>query len=125
MDSPNYTFCYQEETISHMLWSYPETFSLIKQLNQWLSATNTYTNNVEELFIFNIGKNIEANQQIILVTKCYIYLTKRLNKPFSLIALKHRLKKYYLTLKNIAVKNKKLDTFEKRWNTYKDLIEKT
>ena len=98
-----------------MLWSCPETFSLIQQLNQWLSATNPYTNNVEELFIFNIGKNIEeANQHIILVTKYYIYSTKRLNKPLSLIALKHRLKKYYLTLKSIAVKNKKLDTFEKK-----------
>ena len=115
MDSPNCNFCYQEETIPHMLWSCPETFSLIQQLNQWLSATNTYTNNVEELFIFNIGKNIEkANQHIILATKYYIYLTKRLNKPLSLIALKHRLKKYYLTLKSIAVKNKKLDTFEKK-----------
>ena len=109
-----------------MLWSCPETFSLIQQLNQWLSATNTYTNNVEELFIFNIGKNIEeANQHIILVTKYYIYLTKRLNKPLSLIALKHRLKKYYLTLKSIAVKYKKLDTFEKKWNTYKNLLENT
>ena len=99
-----------------MLWSCPDTFSLIQQLNQWLSATNTYTNNVEELFIFNIGKNIEeANQHIILVTKYYIYLKKtRLNKPLSLIALKHRLKKYYLTLKSKAVKNKKLDTFEKK-----------
>ena len=76
VDSPNCNFCYQEETIPHMLWSCPETFSLIKQLNQWLSATNTYTNNVEELFIFNIGKNREeVNQHIILVTK-YIYLTK-------------------------------------------------
>ena len=97
-----------------MLWSCPETFSLIQQLNQWSSTTNTYTNNIEELFIFNIGQNIEANQHIILVTKYYIYLTKRLNKPFSLIALKHRLKRYYLTLKSIAVKNKKLDIFEKK-----------
>ena len=56
VNSPNCNFCYQEETIPHMLWSCPETFSLIQQLNQWLSATNTYTNNVEELFIFNIGK---------------------------------------------------------------------
>ena len=77
VDSPNCNFCYQEETIPHMLWSCPETFLLIQHLNQWLSATNTYTNNVEELFIFNIGKNIEeANQQIILETKYYIYLTK-------------------------------------------------
>ena len=38
-------------------------FSLIQQLNQWFSTTNTYTNNIEELFIFNIGNNIEeANQ---------------------------------------------------------------
>ena len=94
VDSPNCNFCYQEETIPHMLWSCPETLSLIQQLNQWLSATNPYTNNVEELFIFNIGKNIEeANHHIILVIKYYIYLTKRLNKPLSLIALKHRLKK--------------------------------
>ena len=28
----------------------------IKTNFQWLSETNTYTNNVEELFIFNIGK---------------------------------------------------------------------
>ena len=48
-----------------------------------------------------------------------------MNKPLSLIALKHRLKKYYLTLKSIAVKNKKLDTSEKKWNTYKDLLENT
>ena len=59
VDSPNCNFCYQEETIPHMLWSCPETFSLIQQLNQWLSATNTYTNNVEKLLIFNIGKNVE------------------------------------------------------------------
>ena len=38
---------------------------------------------------------------------------------------KYYLKKYYLTLKSIAVKNKKLDTFEKKWNTYKDLLENT
>ena len=73
-----------------MLWSWPETFSLIQQLNQWLSTINTYTNNTEELFIFNIRKSIEeANQHTILVTKYYIYLTKQLNKPLSLIALKH------------------------------------
>ena len=62
VDSPNCYFYYQEETIPHMLWSCPETFSLIQQLNQWLSATNTYTNNVKELFIFNIRKNIEEKQ---------------------------------------------------------------
>ena len=38
----------------------------------------------------------------------------RLNKPLSLIALKHKLKKYYLTFKSIAVKSKKLDIFEKK-----------
>ena len=56
VDSPNCYFCYQEETTPHMLWPCPETFSLIQQLNQWLSTTNTYTKNKEELFILNIGK---------------------------------------------------------------------
>ena len=100
-----------------MVWSCLETFSLILQLNQWFSTTNTYTrtNNIEELFIFNIGKNIEeANQHIILVTTYYIYLTKRLNKPLFLITWNNRLKRYYLTFKSIAVKNKKLYIFEKK-----------
>ena len=51
MDSPNCFYCNQEEATSHMLWSCSETFLLIQQMNQWLSLTNTYTNNTEELFI--------------------------------------------------------------------------
>ena len=84
VDSPNCYFCCQEETIPHMLWSCPETFSLIQQLNQRLSATNTYTNNVEKLFIFNIGKNIEeANQHYHLINKI-LYLFDKTTEQATL-----------------------------------------
>ena len=50
---------------------------------------------------------------------------KCLNEPLSIIALKHRLKIYYLTLKNIAVKKMNLDIFEKKMNIYKELLKNT
>ena len=84
VDSPNCNFWYQEETITHMLWSCPETFSLIQQLNQWLSATNTYTNNVEELFIFNIGKKHRRSKSTDHLSNKILYSFNKMTEQATL-----------------------------------------
>ena len=37
VQSPNCTFCGEEETISHMLWTFPESQSIIRQVIRYLS----------------------------------------------------------------------------------------
>ena len=37
VQSPNCTFCVEEETISHMLWTCPESQSIIRQVIRYVS----------------------------------------------------------------------------------------
>ena len=74
-----------EEDIIHMLWTCRDTKSLITQLKTWLLTYNINITLSEELFIFNIGKNLtQADLQIIITTKYYIYLSKHLIHPYPL-----------------------------------------
>ena len=66
---------------------------------------NIYQHNSEELHIFNIGKNLtQADLQIIITTKYYIYLSKHLNSALSIVAFKHKLRAGYIIDKHIAAK---------------------
>ena len=64
-----------------------------------------------------------ADSKLILTTKYYIYCTKRLNQTLSLAALKNSLKTFYKIEKQIATKNKALESFAKQWQKYKYLLE--
>lgn len=122
--SPLCTFCQEEETITHMLWSCPESQALINEFRRWLQSISINLRIIEELYIFNIGKQMTiADSKLILTTKYYIYCTKRLNQTLSLAALKNSLKTFYKIEKQIATKNKALESFAKQWQKYKDLLE--
>ena len=122
--SPLCNSCQVEEDIIHMLWTCRDTKSLITQLKTWLLTYNINITLSEELFIFNIGKNLtKADLQIIITTKYYIYLSKNLNSALSIVALKHKLRAGYIIDKHIATKNNRMNAFETKWQKYRELFE--
>ena len=49
--SPLCTFCQEEETITHMLWSCPESQALINEFRRWLQSFSINLRIIEELYI--------------------------------------------------------------------------
>ncbi len=73
IDSPLCLTCRQDETITHMLWSCPETQTFLNTVKYCLLSNNKTLPLIEELFIFNLGENMtNADLTIILETKYYI-----------------------------------------------------
>ena len=107
-----------------MLWSCPETQTLLTHFKNWAKTKNVNFSYIEELFIFNIGKNYSKVQLLLfLEIKYYIYSSKRLNSKLSISALKHRLINTYRALKCSADKYGKIDSFNKNWNQYQELLD--
>ena len=124
IENPNCSFCHQEENITHMLWSCPETQTLLTHFKNWAKTKNVNFSYIEELFIFNIGKNYSKVQLLLfLEIKYYIYSSKRLNSKLSISALKHRLINTYRALKCSVDKYGKIDSFNKNWNQYQELLD--
>ena len=119
IDSPLCSFCDQEETLIHMFWTCATTQLFLNKLKGWFSSINLINSFHEKSFIFNT--NIENNMsctelQIILEIKYYIFSTRRLNGILSITAFKNRLRHTILSLKEIAIKNNKIDNFNAQWN---------
>ena len=124
IDSPLCTSCYQEETLIHLLWACPSTQQFLQKIQSWLKRNNITVPFIEELFIFNIGKQLTiADLHVVLEIKYYIFSAKRLNSTLSVIALHNKLKHRYRILQYIAVKNNKLKVFKKDWQKYKNLLQ--
>ena len=122
--SPLCNSCQVEEDIIHMLWTCRDTKCLITQLKTWLLTYNINITLSEELFIFIIGKNLtQADLQIIITTKYYIYLSKHLNSALSIVALKHKLRAGYIIDKHIATKYNRMKAFETKWQKYRELFD--
>ena len=123
-DNPFCNSCHEEETISHMLWDCPLTKQFILQCKTVFSANNLTIPFNEELFIFNISKTAtQADLQIMLEVKYYIYSTKRLTAALSIKALLNKLKFFYKAKKQIAIQKNKLDNFTDMWHKYINLLE--
>ena len=124
VQSPNCTFCGEEETISHMLWTCQESQSIIRQVIRYLSHKNIDLTFIEELFIFNIGNTYStAELQIMLIIKHYIYTAKHLNHPLSLSALLRKIKHFHRLEQHTAIKNNCLEKFENKWSKYKEFFQ--
>ena len=117
-------FCNQEETIIHLLWTCPATKYFLQKLQSWLQRNDIFLPFIEELFIFNIGEQFSmADITIILEVKYYIFSAKKLNAALSVIDLHNRLKCSFRARKYIAITNDTLNTFEKDWFKYKNLLQ--
>ena len=107
-----------------MLWDCPSTKQFISQCKTVFLANNIHIPFNEELFIFNISKTAtQADLQIMLEVKNYIYSAKSLTTALSIKALINKLKFSYKAKKQIAIKNDKLDKFTDIWRKYKKLLE--
>ena len=124
IESPKCLFCHQEENITHMLWSCPETQTLLIQFKNWINTKGIKVSYIEELFVFNIGKNYSKVQLLLFMEiKYYIFTSKRLNSKLSITALKHRLIHTYRALKCSAENSDKIDSFNRNWRPYKELLD--
>ena len=91
--SPLCSYCNQEETIIHLLWTCAATNSFLQRIQSWLRRNNIILPFIEELFIFNIGEQFTmADYSLILEIKYYIFSAKKLNTPLAITALHNRLK---------------------------------
>ena len=107
-----------------MLWECQETKNLLKDFKRWLLNNNVNLTFVEELFIFNIGNTYSsADLHIFITVKYYIYATKRLDHPLSVVALQNKVKYFYKLMQHTATRNGNLDKFENAWTKYKDVID--
>ena len=121
--SPLCTYCDSDETITHLLWSCSTTQTFLQKVQSWFRRNNIKTPFIEELFIFNIGKQFTAEDLlIILEIKYYIFSAKKLKSQLSIVALNNRLKYSYKALKHNAAKNNKLGSFEKDWHKYNTIL---
>ena len=118
IDSPLCTSCDEavDETIKHMLWSCPKTKYFLQQIKTLLHTKNIHLNLIEELYIFNIGKEYNITTLILfLEIKYYIFSSKRLNIPLSINAFKNKVNWAFKTYEHIASKNNNLEFFEREW----------
>ena len=116
-------YCGEEETISHLLWTCPESQSLIRQLTNCLINKNVNLSFIEESFIFNIGNTYTtADLQLFIIIKHYMYATKCLNQPLSLIALLRKIKYIHCLEQHTATVKNCLDKFEEKWLKYRDFL---
>ena len=60
-------YCGEKETISHLLWTCPESQSLIRQLTNCLINKNVNLSFIEELFIFNIGNTYTSADLLLFI----------------------------------------------------------
>ena len=106
-----------------MLWSCPETQSIINELKRWLFNDENNFNIDEKTFIFNTNKKYTWVQlYLLLETKYYIFSYKHLGKKLSIITLKHRIRKVFQVQQTIATKNNDMEKFNSIWNPYKEQI---
>ena len=99
-----------------MLWSCPKTKYFLQQIKTLLHTNNIQFNLIEELYIFNIGKQYNiATLILILEIKYYIFSSKRLNTPLSMNAFKNKINWALKTYEHIARKNDRQDTFDREW----------
>ena len=79
---------------------------------------------MKSFFLFNISKTAtQADLQIMLEVKYYIYSAKSLTSALSIKALMNKLKFSYKAKKQISIKNNKLEIFTDIWQKYKNLLE--
>ena len=107
----------------HLLWTCPTTQEFLQKVQSWLKRNNITVTFIEELFIFNIGKQLtRADLHVILEIKYYIFSAKRLNSLLSITALHNRLKHNFRVLQYAAVRSNKLAAFNKDWQKYNSLL---
>ena len=79
-----------------MFWNCQENQLLIREFSRWLNNKNIHLTFVEELFIFNIGKNYSmAELQIFIIIKYYMYTAKRLSQRLPLVTLLNKIKYFH------------------------------
>ena len=89
--------CGKEETISHLLWTCPESQSLIKKLTTCSCLINKNVNLsfIEESFSFNIGNTYTtADLYLFIIIKLYIYAMKRLISIYHLLHFSEKVSIY-------------------------------
>ena len=80
-DNSHCLYCKQEETLTHMLWSCPETQTIINELKRLLFNNENDFNIDEKTFIFNINNKYTWVQlYLLLEIKYYIFLYIQLEK---------------------------------------------
>ena len=85
--------CGKEKNNIHLRWTCPESQSLIRRLTNCLINKNVNLSFIKESFIFNIGNTYTtADLQLFIIIKHYMYATKHLNQPLSLLALLRKIK---------------------------------
>ena len=101
-----------------MLWSCPKTKYFHQQIKTLLHPKHIQLNLIEELYIFNIGKQYNtciATLILMLEIKYYIFSSKRLNTPLSITAFKNKVNWALKTYEHIARKNNRLEIFDREW----------
>ena len=111
------------ETLSELsnYANYSATQTFLNELKAWFYNINVDIPFREFFFIFNTSIETNMSQTDLIITleiKYYIFSTKRLNGTLSITAFKNRLRYTILALKEIAIKNEKIDSFERQWQHF-------
>lgn len=125
-DNNNCTFCTNEiETLKHLFWDcrYVETFWL--NFRDFLSSKGIvlpYEWNQKDILFGSLAYDTVINQ-LLIKAKQFIY-TRKLDESIPLFDIfKLSIKTHYRIEKYNAVKNGRLEKFEKSWNPYKNLLQ--
>jgi hypothetical protein len=115
-NTPNCHHCNEVETTEHALWTCPIAQSTIHNLKRLLQVPNTNLTNIsKEDFIFG-KKSSHAINCIFAIVKRKLILQREEKLVLSLDALKRLIVDEIKIELAIHKKQKKLETFKKRWN---------
>ena len=126
INEPNCTFCQEEvETIEHLFWNCDVVQSLIEEVDSWFLSNGISIPFTKKNFLFGDFSKLSKGDKfnlIFLRIKQYIYNCRYFKKKLSLQAVQKAIKDLYGIEKQIAVKNHKLDDFNKMWNSFIGLL---
>ena len=131
VDSPYCARCNTElETIEHALWECDIVQNFLDEFCSMLDSLYIPLAFNKEMFIFGLyhnqhGIHNTVDNYILLIIKHYIYKTRCLLQPLSIIGLKKLIINNYNVLKFIAINKDAhyFQSFQNVWNKWKLLIE--
>lgn len=119
------TFCQDEtESLMHLFWNCRHVQTFWTDFQSYLASKNILLLNEwneKDILLGSLKYDIILNQ-LLLRAKYFIY-QMRLNETIPVFCnFKPNIKVFYKIEKYNAVKNGRIEKFEKLWNTYKSLI---
>ena len=125
-DSPKCSFCgNDDETIDHLLWKCSKTQSFIQEMVRRFQDMSITLNLDEKTFILGSFPKTTSFviQFLMLVAKYYINMNRSAHKHLNFLEYKINVHSLFLSHRETALKNNKLQEFLQAWMPVKEILD--